>query len=426
MRRTAYGLAMGLGLMAAGPVLLPRLLRGRYRHITSARLGLASRPPRSAAGGIWLHALSVGEVGSTLPLLKALGRRFPQLPLSLSVATAQGFKVARESLDGVLPVTIFVRPLDVPWAVGRTLRRLRPKLQILVEGDIWPGWQWALGDMGVPRMLVNGRVSPRTFKGYRRLGPLARGLFSGFERVLVQTPVDHERLAAIGVDGSRLALGGNLKFDSAPAALSNDERDALAGELGLPGRVVLVAGSTHEHEEEPVLAAFAVLRQSYPGLALVLAPREVDRGGLLVRLARAKGLAVSRASAGPAQRRDDVLVLDVLGKLSQVYALASASFVGGSLTPVGGHNLLEPAAQGVPVVFGEHTHNFKQMAQDLIAAGGGLRINQGAELTQAWGGLLADEPAARDMGRAGRRFCRAHRGAVDRAVDEAAVLLGEG
>lgn len=424
MRRLAYGTALTLGLLAATPVLVPRLARGRYRAITAARLGLGRLPDRDAAGCIWVHALSVGEVGSALPLLAALGERFPGAPLCLSVATAQGLAVARQSLDGG-GVHLMVRPLDVPWAVGRVLRRLRPRLAVLVEGDIWPGWQWGLGDMGAPRLLVNNRVSPRTYRGYRRLGPMARALFAGFERVLVQTKVDYERLRAVGVDKGRLAIGGNLKFDSAPEALTSDERAALAEELGLSGRDVLVAGSTHPGEDEPVLEAFAILAQERPGLTLVLAPREVDRGAELERLARQRGLSAARASAGPAPEDCRVLVLDVLGKLARVYALGRAAFVGGSLVGVGGHNLLEPAAQGVPVVFGPVTHNFKQMAEDLIEAGGGRRIADGAGLLGAWGGLLEDAESARDVGHAGREFCRAHRGAVARAVDEAARLMGE-
>ncbi len=425
MRRVAYGLSLGLGLLAAAPVLAPRLLRGRYRAITAARLGLGRLPPPDAAGCIWVHALSVGEVGSSLPLLTALGRRFPGVPLCLSVATAQGLAVARQSLAGAGPAYLMVRPLDVPWAVGRVLRRLRPRLSLLVEGDIWPGWQWGLGDMGTPRLLVNNRVSPRTFRGYRRLGPLARALFAGFERVLVQTRLDYDRLRAVGVDKGRLAIGGNLKFDSAPQPLSEEDRRELAVELGLAGRRLLVAGSTHPGEDEPVLAAFAALAAEDPRLALVLAPREVGRGGELVHLARRHGLAAARAGDGPAPDGCRVLVLDVLGRLARVYALARAAFVGGSLVPVGGHNLLEPAAQGVPVLFGPVTHNFKQMAEDLIAAGGGRRIADGAGLLPAWRELLANPALAGGMGLAGREFCRSHRGAVARVVDEAARLMGE-
>lgn len=422
--RVVYSLALGLGIALASPVLAARMAGGRYREIALARLGLGGRwLPEAAPGGIWLHALSVGEVKSALPLLSALGERFPDVPRYLSIATAQGLAVATESLESDPAVCLFVRPLDLPWAVKRLLECLQPSLFCLVEGDIWPNWQWGLGARGVPRLLVNGRVSPRTYRGYRRLGSLARALWDGFDRVLVQTQVDYDRLLDVGVSKERLAVGGNLKFDSAPAKLSQSERESLAAEFGLEDRRVLIAGSTHDGEEEPCLEAYAALKDEHPDLALIIAPREIGRGQVVAQLARARGLATALISQGAPPLGSQVVVLDVLGRLAQAYALASASFVGGSLVQVGGHNLLEPAAQGVPVVFGAITHNFLEMAKELEAAGGGVRINQGRELVKAWGDLLSDTAKAKAMGQAGLEFCRAHRGAVIKALQEAEALL---
>jgi 3-deoxy-D-manno-octulosonic-acid transferase len=427
VRGFAYNLALGLGLALAAPMLAARLAKGRYRAIAAARLGLGSAwlPPPSA-GGIWVHALSVGEVRSAWPLLQDLGRRFPGRPLALSVATAQGLAVARQELGADSGVSLFVRPLDLAWNVERLLNRLRPALFCLVEGDIWPGWNWGLQRRGVPSLLVNGRVSPRTFKGYRRLGPLAQGLLGGFSRILAQTGVDHERLLAVGVQPARLAVGGNLKFDSAPVRLEQPARLALADELALKGRRVLVAGSTHPGEDEACLRAFQALEPGHPGLALILAPRQVDRGRALDRLAAGLGLSAALLSEGAPPQGTQVLILDVLGRLAPAYALAEAALVGGSLVPVGGHNLLEPAAQGVPVLFGPHTHNFLEMARDLEAAGGGLRLATAGDLTAVWRQMLDEPQRARAMGRAGLAFCQAHRGALARAVQEAAVLLEGG
>jgi 3-deoxy-D-manno-octulosonic-acid transferase len=423
--RVAYSLALGLGIILASPLLAARLAGGRYREIALARLGLGGAwLPQVRPGGIWLHALSVGEVKSALPLLAALGKRFPDTPRYLSVATAQGLAVATESLQNDTAVKLFVRPLDLPWAVHRLLDRLQPRLFCLVEGDIWPNWQWGLGERGVPRLLVNGRVSPRTYRGYRRLGRLASALWDGFDRVLVQTRVDYDRLRKVGVPERRLAVGGNLKFDSAPARLSRDEREAMAKELGLESRTVLIAGSTHPGEEEPCLEAYAALKDEHPDLSLIIAPREIARGQAVAQMARAKGLSVARVSQGAPAPGRQVVVLDVLGRLAQAYALSSASFVGGSLVPVGGHNLLEPAAQGVPVAFGPITHNFQEMAKELETAGGGLRITQGFELAAVWRGLLNEPLRAKTMGEAGLEFCQAHGGAVDRVLGEAAALMG--
>ena len=425
--RLAYNLALGLGLAAASPFLALGLARGRYRHIARARLGLGRGwlPPEDWRGAIWVHALSVGEVGSARPLLEALARRFPSRPLALSLSTAQGLALAREFITPGREAALFIRPLDLPWAVRRLVRHLQPSLFCLVEGDIWPNWQWYLGDLGVPRLLVNGRISPSSFRNYQRLGRLALGLWEGFERILVQSEEDYQRLRAVGVEPARLAVGGNLKFDSAPARLGPEEKKELARRLGLAGRTLLVAGSTHPGEEEPCLEAFRRLAPEHPGLALVIAPRDIARGRAVAELARRRGLRVARLSQGPAPPGTEVLVLDRLGLLARTYALARAALVGGTLIPDGGHNLLEPAAQAVPVVFGPHTFDFAEMARQILEAGGGKRIEQGGELTRIWGDWLGDADKAQAVGRAGLAFCRAHRGAVARAVAEAARLLGE-
>lgn len=424
MGRFWYYFAQMLGLVAASPWLVARFARGRYRSITLARLGLGSAwlktPPQP--GGIWLHALSVGEVRSALPLLRRLGRQFPDKPLIFSVATAQGMVMAEEQLAGE-PVTLLIRPIDVPWAVDRLVAAIRPSLFCLIEGDIWPAWNWALAKRGIPRILINGRVSPRTYKGYRRLGPLAKGLLGGFDRILVQTETDFSRLADVGIGPGKLQVGGNLKFDSAPEPLSPEQTKEMACELGLEGRTVFVAGSTHEGEEEPCLDALAALKKQDSDVALLLAPREIHRGRIVASLARQRGFNVAQVSEGQPAIGCDVVVLDVLGKLAQAYAMGRAAFVGGSLCNVGGHNLLEPAAHGVPVVFGPIMHNFKEMSEGLENTGGALRIGQGGDLAKVWFDFLVNRDKAQAMGHRAREFCRAHRGALDKVVTEISELL---
>ncbi|MCB2226305.1 MAG: 3-deoxy-D-manno-octulosonic acid transferase [Desulfarculaceae bacterium] len=423
MKRALYSTALGLGTIAAAPFIAARLTRPAKRAATLARLGLGPlcRPPRLSPGGIWLHALSVGETASALPLVAGLRDHFPEKPIAFSSGTGQGLATAQDMV-GDKADALFIRPLELPWALGPVLNALRPGLAILVEGDLWPGWQWSLAARGARRLLVNGRVSPRTLRGYRRMGGLARELFRGFDLVLMQTPTDRERLLSVGVEPAKVRVAGNLKFDSAPAQLGETGRAALAEELGLGGRMVLVAGSTHAGEDEACLDAFTQLRGAHPGLALLIAPREVERGGAVARLAEARGLSVARVSQG-INPGADVVVLDVLGKLAPAYALGVAGFVGGSLTPIGGHNLLEPAAQGVPVIFGPHTHNFLEMARDLEAAGGGMRVGTGAELGAVWARLLDDPSEAGRIGAAALDFVAAHRGAVGRAVEAAEELL---
>lgn len=424
--RGAYNLALLAGLTAGAPFWLGHALRGRSRSIAKARLGLGDGwlPPEVRPGAVWVHALSVGEALSALPLVQGLTRRLGPGRVVMSLSTAQGLELARQRLGSEVP--LFVRTLDLPWLVNRVIERLRPGLVVLVEGDIWPNLQWALARRGVPAMLVNGRVSPRAARRYGLAPALARALYQDFAVVSLQSSLDRDRLAGIGVDPGRLRVGGNLKFDSAPSPLSQGRRGELLEGWGLAGRQVLVAGSTHRGEEAACLEAYARLRQDRPGLSLLVAPRRTDRGDEVVALARGRGLAVGRTSSGSLEPGRQVVVLDQMGRLAEAYGLAKAALVGGSLVSRGGHNPLEPAAHGVPVVFGPHMEDFSQVADQLVEAGAALRVADARQLTKVWRGLLDDPDAARAMGRAGRRTAAQHKGSVDRAVETALELLAGG
>ena len=423
MLHFCYNLLICAGLIILFPFMIPRLLKGRYRSIVRARLGFSLNLPAESRGAIWVHALSVGEVRSAAPLIEALRRRFEGVPLVFSVATRQGLRTAGELCAGMEGVHLMVRPLDVPWAVNRVIDTLKPLLAVLIEGDIWPGWQWALGKARVPRLLVNGRVSPHTFRAYCRFRFMAQRMLNAFEQILVQGETDLRRLLEIGVDAKRVRIGGNLKFDSAPGRLASEERAALAQQLGLVERTVLVAGSTHPGEEEHILKAYRGLQEKFPRLVLVLAPRRIERGGEVARVSNDLGFKTARLSKGPPAGDDTVLVLDRLGILSKVYALSAAAFVGGSWVDVGGHNLLEPAAQGVPQAFGPVTYNFLEMALRLEAAGGGVRVADAHELAVVWERWLADPHEAEEVGRKGLAFCRRHQGAVAQVVESCAKLM---
>jgi 3-deoxy-D-manno-octulosonic-acid transferase len=376
---------------------------------------LAPRP-----GGFWVHALSVGEVLSAAPLVRRLKEDHPDRPRVLTVTTEQGWEVARRELgreaDLMLPM-----PLDFWPAYRRLARFLRPALYVPVETDLWPGLMHHLRDRGVPTVVVNGRVSPRTAAGYRRLGPLIRPLLEAPSLWLVQSDLDAERLVRSGAPRERVRTAGNIKFDSPWEPMEEAERQHLLRALGLdPGETVWVAGSTHPDEEEAILAAFQRLRERYPGLRLVLAPRRVERARGLVEAARARGLpAAARSGTEAGKREAAVVVLDTLGELGRVYGVGSIAFVGGSLVPVGGHNLLEPARFALPVLFGPHTHNFAAMSEMLLEAGGGIRVEGEESLERAVAGLLARPEEGRETGRRALAFVRSNRGALDRV---AAVL----
>jgi len=418
-----YNLLIIVGLIIWFPIMIPRLLKGHYRSVALARLGFNLSLPPNLKGSIWVHALSVGEVRSALPLIVALRQRFAKIPLIFSVATRQGFRTASEMCAAIDGVHLMVRPMDVPWAVKRVIKAIQPSLAILIESDIWPGWQWALGKAKVPRLLVNGRVSPGTFRGYRRFRFMAARMLNAFEQILVQSEVDSRRLQEVGVDSELIRIGGNLKFDSTLDRLKAQERKALLQQLGLGGRTVLVAGSTHPGEEEQILSAFDRLKSKFSRLVLILAPRKIERGQEVARLSNDFGFRTIQLSKGPLGKDDSVLVLDQLGLLAKVYAIGEAAFVGGSWVDVGGHNLLEPAAQGIPQAFGPITYNFLEMALQLEEAGGGVRVEDARQLATVWEQWLADPEEAIEVGRKGLAFCRSHQGAVARAVDCSAMLI---
>lgn len=425
MIRLAYNLALLTGVGLGSPFLAAHAWRGRSRAIARARLGLAPGwlPAPGVRGGIWLHALSVGEFLSALPLIQALLDAYPDRALQVSLSTAQGLETARRRLEGRAGVHLLVRTLDLPWLVERTVETMAPALFILVEGDVWPNLQWSLGRRGVPRMLVNARLSPRSYGRFRLAPWAARAMLGEFELILAQSEADRERLAGLGLDPARLEMGGNLKFDAAGEPPSQEESARLASQWNLSGRPVLAAGSTHAGEEQACLEAYTELARDFTGLALILAPRDTRRGGEVLELARGLGLRAHRLSQGAPPEDCAVLILDEMGFLARAYGLAQAAFVGGSLVAQGGHNPLEPAVAGVPVAFGPHMDDFAGVAQGLEQAGAATVVRDAAELTAVWRAWLADEALARQVGQAGAELCRSGRGAVDLAVRRAGELL---
>jgi 3-deoxy-D-manno-octulosonic-acid transferase len=390
-------------LSAAALLYLPLWLarcRGQWRW-PLLRLGLwPQNLRRLTPGGIWIHALSVGEVASALPLARALGEE----TLYFSVSTRAGYQLAQRELPG----RALVRPLDVPWALRAWIKALNPRLFVLVESDMWPGWQRSLSRAGVCSALVNARVSPRAFARYRRAPALARLLYADFDLICVQSRLDARRLRAIGL--KRAEVYGNLKFDSLPAPLSRAEARALGKRLGLEGRRTLVAGSTHPGEEELCLHAFQQL--AFPGLALVIAPRDIGRA----RRIQALVPGAWRYSQGSLPADKNILILDLMGLLAQVYALAEAAFIGGSLAAAGGHNPLEAAVQGAPVAFGPHMEDFAQIAQDMRQWGAATEVADSDSLRRMWEDCLQNPGAAVKRGRLGQEFCQAQQGAAARIM----------
>ncbi|MEO6194462.1 MAG: glycosyltransferase N-terminal domain-containing protein [Thermoanaerobaculia bacterium] len=412
-----YQLATGIALLVAGPFLLAR--RGsHYLPTLPGRLGRAAGPA-PAPGALWLHAVSVGEVGVAATLARALP---PEIPLLITTITPTGQERARAAFAGRAEVAYL--PFDVGFAVRRFFRRHQPRALVLVEGDYWPLVLREARRRGLPIAVVNGRVGDRGFRRMRRLRRFLGPLFAGVGRFGVQSGQDRDRLLALGIDPGRVAVTGNLKYESPEPARKPDLEASLRGLAG--GRPILLAGSTMAGEEAQVLDAF----QAAGGLEralLVLAPRHPERWNEVDALLRARGEDAVRRTALPSSGRPAVVLLDSLGDLAGLYRLAAAAFIGGTLVPTGGHNPLEAARFGVPLAVGPAMHNFREMAEAFDTAGAWRRVADARELGAAWREWLESPDAARETGERALRLVEENRGAVGRTIAMlAAVIPGVG
>jgi 3-deoxy-D-manno-octulosonic-acid transferase len=422
-----YNLLQAAALPLVGPLgLLYAFLGTRYRSQLTGRLGrlpdisvLENRSPR-----IWMHALSVGEVNAAVPLAEAICRTWPNGGLICSATTATGLAALRTRLADTAHV-ITASPFDILPVVDRFVVSLNPDCFVLVETDIWPNWIWDLRRRSVPALLVNGAVSSRSADRLSCLGPLPAFLYAGFDVIAMQSGDDRDRLLATGVNPEDVQVLGNLKYDLEVPTLTEMERAVLRGELGLePASRLWIAGSTHEGEEKTILAVHGALKTAFPDLQLLLAPRDPGRAPGVEALAQMAGLKAVRRSAG-AQRGSsaDVLILDTLGELLKCYGLAEVAFVGGSLVDVGGHNVLEPAAYGIPVLFGPYVESCSEASADLEACGGGVRVSGMDDMVETLMRLLASRQIRMEMGGRARGLVEAHRGAVGRHIRMIAKVL---
>ena len=410
-----YNLCQLLVLALFWPLLLALLLfKAKYRTALPARLGigLGRHLPAGPATGktVWIHALSVGEVSSARPLVMGLRREFPDTRIVFTATTATGMKTARALLSGHVDA-ILPFPLDIRPVIAGYLRLIRPDLFILVETDFWLNVLTMLERAGIPSVLVNGRLSARSYSRYRRGRILVQRLFRSFTHLCMQTDIDRGHMERLGVDPGRLHCLGNLKFDALPTPAGGDQQPPVE----IPaGSLVLLAGSTHEGEEDSIFSVCAELKKRYPTLFLIIAPRNPLRCDAISQIAARYHLAVTlrsgRSSTGPA----DVLLVDTIGELPWLYALADIAFVGGSMVAEGGHNPIEPAAQGVPVLFGRHMDDFAEISRDLILAGGALTVADRASLAETVESLIVDNTRRQAVGHQARAFVDRHRGVVDR------------
>ncbi len=407
MRVLAHSGAALVALVAA-PAALPLLaLRPGLRTRLSERLGaLPDVPP----GAVWIHGASVGEATASLRLHALLrARGYPTLASTITRTGQQTLERREPGLPRVLA------PVDHPWCVASALRRARPRALVLVETELWPSWIAAAARRAVPVVMVSARLSDRSYPRYRRVAFALAPTLARLSRVGARSVADADRFAALGVPKERIEVTGDLKLEPAEEqpALAPDLRAALGG-LGW-----VVAGSTHAGEEEASLAALEVAERAGHRVGLVLAPRHPERVGEVEQLATATGRRVRRRTAlgRDAPEPGEVLILDTVGELPALYAQAAVCFVGGSLAPVGGHNVLEPVQAGRPVLFGPHTATAREAVERVLACGAGRRVEDADALAQAVVEELAAPEAAAQRGRAGRAALEEHRGAAQRSAD---------
>jgi len=415
-----YTAALTAAVTLYAPVALARRITHRIPVNLRARLGRGRQESPGTPCG-WIHAVSVGEAIAAAPIVDGLRRSWPHLPLVVSTVTETGARLVRERFAGLARHRYF--PLDFPGAARRVIASLDPAFFLCMETELWPNTLRLLAARGVPVMIANGRLSDRSFRRYRLVRGAMRQVLADVTVFAMQSDEDARRVIALGAPPERVVVTGNLKHE--PVADPVGAVDIWRRLLALsPGQPVWIAGSTHRGEEDAVVDAHSRARQDRPDLALVLAPRHPERVGEVMALLKSRGLAAVRRSDLPARRTPGaIIVLDTVGELAQLYATADVVFVGGSLVPLGGHNMLEPASRAKPVLFGPHTNNFREAAAVLLDSGGGWVVRDAAELGTELRRLLADPGLRARRGAAGRDAVALRQGAVRATLDLVAQYL---
>jgi 3-deoxy-D-manno-octulosonic-acid transferase len=421
--RWIYTLVMYL----ATPIIFYRLISrglknqdyfGRWRE----RFGYFEVPNNlNLAGSIWVHAVSVGEFNAAIPLIEALMKRFPERPMVISTITPTGSARVKQVLrDRVFHVYL---PYDLPGSVNRFLTRVQPKIAIVMETEIWPNLYLSCSQRRIPILIANARLSERSLRGYGPAMPLAGHCVRQAAWIAAQSRIDAERFLRLGADPDRLELVGNIKFDMAVSDAVIEKGRAYRQHWGAT-RPVWIAASTHEGEEAAALESHSLVLQQFSDAMLIVVPRHPERFKQVVQMCKTVGFRTSTRSENLMPEHDtQCFVLDSMGELMAFFAACDVAFVGGSLATIGGHNVLEPASLGLPVLVGPHTHNFEEINERLSAAGALILIHNGVELGQGVTELFSDASAASVIGSAGARVVKSERGALERLMGRAEKLL---
>jgi 3-deoxy-D-manno-octulosonic-acid transferase len=409
--------------LTASPALLAMLgyryaFRRKYHESLAGMLGrrmpraVEPRPDGKRPRVFWVHSVSVGEVVAARGVIREIRAGYPDGRIYASTITETGQAHARRILADLVD-EVFYYPLDLSWIVRRFLDRIRPDVYIMMETELWPNLLLRCRRAGVRVLMMNGKLSERSFRRYRQFQWFFRPALGGIDAFCMQTRLDAARMKELCGHGAQVFVTGNCKFDSVPAPLDPAQRKALAARWGLDLlHPMVVVGSTHPGEEEIVAQAAKALKADFPGLTWLVAPRHVERADAACQVFADAGLTISRARK-PVMRRPDVLVLDVMGELAQAYSLATVAVVCGSFVPVGGHNLLEPAVYGVPVLYGPHMHKQPELLRFFSESGGGVQV-EGRDLGPMVRRLLEDADERRRLGRLAAETIELNRGSAER------------
>lgn len=415
-----YSLLLLCAALLSLPWWLVQTLRlGKYRSGLRERLGFVPERLKDVKPGcIWVHAVSVGEVLAVSQLITELQRKYPERQILVSTTTATGQSLARQHFG---EDRVFFMPLDFGFAVRRYLNALKPQAIVIAETEFWPNLLHLARKRQTSLAIVNARISDRSFPRYRRFGWFFRRVLAEVDLFLAQTADDAQRLREIGAATGRIQVSGNLKFDVRP----NPQTSLVTGlRAALGGAPVIVCGSTAEGEEGPLLQAFKSVQEKFPAAIMVLAPRHPERFEKVAAMIAAAGFAVQRRSSWspPQPIRSGIFLLDSVGELAAVYELADIAFVGGSLVPTGGHNILEPAQYGAAIVVGPHTFNFREIV-NIFEQGGAIKVVTAETLGPQFLALLGQPQERKRLGGLARELFAKHAGATRRTLEALAPLL---
>ncbi len=420
----AYHILSSLLLFLAIPYfILKRIMQRGYGKAWIQRLGFL--PPLVLKKPIWVHSASVGEVICSIPLLKRIQKDFPRCQMVLTTMTRTGNETAKKYFPEA--EAILYLPMDHPWVLKRFLKRINPHLLLIAETELWPNLLRSCGKKGIPVILFNGRISEKSFRGYLLFKPLFQNCLKDISLFLMQTEQDRNRIIEIGAPSEKTRVVGNLKFDQTFPTFSGEKLAEVAGLPLLRGKTILIAGSTHPGEEEVLIRIFKNLKKMDPQLLLFLAPRHLERLEEVEKILKRESISWKRRTLleGSQDLREscDVILLDTMGELMNLYSVGTLVFIGGTLFPVGGHNPLEPLFFKKCVLFGPYMFHFSEISRSLVLAGGAIQVRDEGELGLQLKRLLSDERTRKEIGERGYQFLQTHQGTTERIFKEILPFL---